>query len=82
MIVFAAGSSENSTDENQVERSPSSSRNRAPVTVACVSFAPTAVTLFVRPAEAVTVVRVEMGGGSFSCFATFAPSKRTGPQLW
>ena len=29
-----------------------------------------------------TTVRLEIGGGSFSCFATLAPSKSTGPQSW
>ena len=82
MIVFAVGRSEKSASLNQVERSSSSARNCAPVTVACVSSAPTAVTLFVRPDSPVIALRFESGAGSFSCLATAAPSKSTGPQSW
>ena len=40
------------------------------------------MTDFARPDGPVVVRRSASGAGSFSCLATFAASKSTGPQSW
>ena len=82
VTVFAAGRSGEERTVNHVDRSSSSARNCAPVTVAWTPPAPTAVTRVARPDGAVDRRQVGERAGQLQLRRDLGAVDSTGPQSW
>src|SRR5437588_2664639 len=81
MTGALGGLSDSTPTLNQVERRPRRVRRSLPGTEVD-PFVPTTFSVLIRPEELSSGCRSTTRPGSFRTFASFAPVKANGPQLW